>query len=93
LSHSEKNVDSNELTEILQNNDFIFRIGKYTPTISEKLQLLILKLLLILMEDDKEDLVSMETKLQLIDDIRHELAFLRAKYYKEIFNKKVGMKF
>ena len=94
MSQSENNFDTQDLAEILRTNDFIFRIGKYTPSISDKLQLLILKLLLILWEEDKEeDLISMEKKLQLIDDIRHELAFLRAKYYKQFFNKKVGMKF
>ena len=94
LSQPENNIDSQELAEILRKNDFIFRIGKYNLSISEKLQLLILKLLLILWEENKEeDLIAMEKKLQLIDDIRHELAFLRAKYYKEIFNQKVGMNF
>ena len=94
MSNPDDAIDSLDLSNMLRDNNFILRIGKYNHTVSEKLQLLILKLLLILWEEDNnEDLTTMEEKLQIIDDIRHELAFLRAKYYKEIFNQKVGVKF
>ncbi len=53
-----------------------------------------MKLIILLWEEkEEEDLEKMEEKLRLIDDIRHELSFLRAKYYKELFNKKFDIKF
>ena len=44
-------------------------------------------------EDLKHKIEVMEKKLQSIDDVRHELTFLRAKYFKEIFNLKMGKVF
>ena len=87
---------SEEIASMLRDNDFIFRIGNPKSTVYDKLQLLILKLLMLLWEhteDGNEELESMEEKLQLIDDIRHEMAFLRAKYYKRIMRTKTGLKF
>ena len=93
LSQNET-LHDNEITKLLKDTDLIFRIGKKNKSVSDKLQLLILKLLIILWEqNDDEDLVIMEEKLQLIDDVRQELTFLRAKYFKEIFNRKTGIVF
>ena len=93
LSQNE-NIHDDEIAKLLNDTDFIFRIGKPNNSVSEKLQLLILKLLIVLWEqDDDEDIEAMEEKLQIIDDVRHELAFLRAKYFKEIFNWKMGTVF
>jgi len=87
-------LHDDEITKLLNDADFIFRMGKTNNSVSDKLQLLILKLLIILWaQDDDEDLVIMEEKLQLIDDVRQELTFLRAKYFKEIFNRKTGIVF
>jgi hypothetical protein len=84
-------TSDDEIAKLLNDTDFIFRIGKSNNSVSEKLQLLILKLLIVLWEqDDDEDIEAMEEKIQIIDDVRHELAFLRAKYFKEIFNWKMG---
>ena len=89
-----ENIHDDEIATLLNDTDFIFRIGKTNNSVSEKLQLLILKLLIVLWEqDDDEDIEAMEEKLQIIDDVRHELAFLRAKYFKEIFNWKMGTVF
>ena len=72
----------------------IFRIGKNKKSYSEKLQLLTLKLLILLWEQEETDVVEvMEQELGLIDDIRHELTFLRAKLYKKILEKKAGFIF
>jgi len=92
---SDTNTNNNEeLAKFLRDNDLIFRIGSPNSSVSEKLQLLILKLLIILWEkDDEDDLEKMEEKLRIIDDVRHELAFLRARYYKQIFSNKAGLKF
>jgi hypothetical protein len=92
---SDKNINNNdELAKFLRDNDLIFRIGSPNSSVSEKLQLLTLKLLIILWEkDDEDDLEKMEEKLRIIDDVRHELAFLRARYYKQIFSNKAGLKF
>ena len=58
------------------------------------MQLLILKLLILLWDQaDTDDLDVMEKKLSLIDDIRHELTFLRAKLYKKTLEKKAGILF
>ena len=82
-------IESDEFQSILRDANFILRLGTRTRTLSEKLQLLILKLLILLWEEGQEEsLQIMEEKLELIDDIRHELTFLRAKYYKEVFNKR-----
>lgn len=93
---SDQNNQSNgeEIARLLRENDLIFRIGNPNSTVSDKLQLLILKLLIILWDtDNEEDLDKMEEKLRIIDDVRHELAFLRARYYKQIFSNKAGLKF
>ena len=92
---SDTNINNNdELAKFLRDNDLIFRIGSPNSSVSEKLQLLTLKLLIILWEkDDEDDLEKMEEKLRIIDDVRHELAFLRARYYKQIFSNKAGVKF
>lgn len=92
---SDTNINNNdELAKFLRDNDLIFRIGSPNSSVSEKLQLLTLKLLIILWEkDDEDDLEKMEEKLRIIDDVRHELAFLRARYYKQIFSNKAGLKF
>ena len=92
---SDTNINNNdELAKFLRDNDLIFRIGSPNSSVSEKLQLLTLKLLIILWEkDDEDDLEKMEEKLRIIDYVRHELAFLRARYYKQIFSNKAGLKF
>ena len=75
-------------------DDLIFRISKPNVSVYRKLQVLVLKLLLLLWdENEKEDLDSLEEKLELIDNIRHELSFLRAKYYKKVINAKLGIKY
>jgi len=89
LSQNINRKDDPEISVLLNDNDFIFRIGNPKSSVSEKLQLLIFKLLLVMWEQDEdEDIMVMEKKLQVIDDVRHELTFLRAKYFKEIFNRK-----
>jgi hypothetical protein len=94
LSHTETRSPDNTLVNLLEDANFIYRIGKRNNTVSEKLQLLILKLLIILWEhDDNEDIMAKESTLQIIDDVRHELMFLRARYYKEILNLKMGVLF
>ena len=87
-------LDSDKITEILGDSDLIFRIGKNKKSTSEKLQLLTLKLLILLWErEDHEALDIMEEELDLLDDIRHELTFLRAKLYKKIIDKRSGFIF
>jgi hypothetical protein len=94
LRQSGTDQDSNELADFLKDNDLFFKIGKPNASMSDKLQLLILKLLIILWEqDDEDDIDAMEEKIQIIDDVRHELSFLRARYYKEIMSKKTALFF
>lgn len=97
LSQNNNNYDEVEISKLLNDTDFIYKIGKPNSSVSEKLQLLILKLLIILWEHDEiekiEDIEIMDEKLQIIDDVRHELSFLRAKYYKEIFTRKTRLVF
>ena len=94
MSDQNNQSNSEEIARLLRENDLIFRIGSPNSSVSDKLQLLILKLLIILWDsDDEQDLVKMEEKLRIIDDVRHELAFLRARYYKQIFSNKAGLNF
>ena len=94
LAHPENQSDEEKIAQLVRENDFIFRIGAPNKSYFEKLHLLTLKLIILIWEQgDTEDLEAMEKKLDLIDDIRHELTFIRAKYYKKIFEKKVGLKF
>ena len=81
---------NDEFVKLLKENDIIYRIGSPKMTLSERLQLLIFKLIILLWEESDDDMETMEEKLQLIDDIRHELSFLRARYYKEVFEKKIN---
>ena len=94
LSQEENQPDNEDLTQFIKDNEIIFRIGGSKKSVHDKLQLLILKLLIILWEQSEdEDLEEMEEKLKIIDDVRHELTFLRAKYYKDIFSKRAGLSF
>ena len=93
LNSSNQDHISEELAKLLEENDFIYRIGSPKRTLSERLQLLILKLIILLWEEDEDNVEDMEKKLKLVDDIRHELTFLRARYYKEVFTKGTGIKF
>ena len=94
MADKENKFDPDTLAEILDDSDFIFRIGKKKKSYSEKLQLLILKLLILLWEQEETEVLEvMEDELSLVDDIRHELTFLRAKLYKKILEKKVGLIF
>ena len=75
-------------------DDLIFQVSRPNVSVYDKLQFLILKLLILLWdENDEEDLESLEEKLELIDNIRHELSFLRAKYYKKVINSKLGINY
>ena len=75
-------------------NDISLNSSNYSDTSKklkdfEKLELLFLKTLEIVMEyDENADLDVLENCLSIIDQIRGELTFLRAKIYKEIFRKK-----
>ena len=96
LAEYENHQISDEIASLLRDNDIIYRIGKPKSSVYDKLQLLILKLLILLWEktdETEESVESLEEKLILLDDIRHELAFLRAKYYKRIMSKKTGLNF
>ena len=93
MNDTENEHINEELLDLLKEKALIFRIGSPKRSLSERLQLLIFKLIILLWEEDEEDIDKMEKKLTLIDDIRHELSFLRARYYKDIFNKKTGLKF
>lgn len=94
MSGAEYSSDREELENLIENVNLIYPIGGPKKSISDKLQLLVLKLILLLWDEDNEgDIEKMDEKLKLIDDIRHELAFLRARYYKEIFIKKSGLLF
>ena len=93
LNASNQDNISEELAKLLEENDFIYRIGSPNRTLSERLQLLILKLIILLWEEDEDHIENMEEKLKLVDDIRHELTFLRARYYKQVFTKGTGIKF
>jgi hypothetical protein len=93
LNDTENEHINEELLDLIKEKAFIFRIGSPKRSLSERLQLLIFKLIILLWDEDEEDIDKMEEKLSLIDDIRHELSFLRARYYKDIFNKKTGLKF
>lgn len=73
--------------------DLIFRISRPKLSRADNLQLLALKLIIMLWENEDDNLEKMEEKLNLIDDIRHELSFLRAEYYKKIFTEKAGLNF
>jgi hypothetical protein len=94
LSQEENQPENEDLSQFIRDNEIIFRIGGPKKSVHDKLQLLILKLLIILWEQgEEEDLEEMEEKLKIIDDVRHELTFLRAKYYKDIFSKRAGLSF
>jgi len=74
-------------------DDLTFIVRKPKVSVYKKLQVLILKLLILLWdENEQEELESLEEKLELIDNIRNELSFLRAKYYKKVINAKLGIK-
>ena len=90
MNDKENDILSSKISEILNDKDLIFRIGKKL-SFSEKLQLIVLKLLILLWEqEDTENVKVMEEELKLIDDIRHELSFMRARLYKKILEKKAG---
>ena len=96
LGEVDNKATSDDIERLLSDNNIIFRIGRNQKSDNEKLQLLILKLLVLLWENEdkqEETLERMEEKMQMIDDIRHEIAFLRARYYKRIFSRKVGFKY
>jgi hypothetical protein len=94
LSNQDYEYLSESLTNLINEEDFIYRIGSPKHSLSERLQLLIFKLILLLWEEDEnESPEKMEYKLKLVDDIRHELTFLRSKYYKKVFSNKNGLKF
>ena len=93
MNDTENEHINEELLDLIKEKALIFRIGSPKISLSERLQLLIFKLIILLWDEDEEDIDKMEEKLTLIDDIRHELSFLRARYYKDIFNKKTGLKF
>ena len=93
LKASNQDNVNEELAKLLEESDFIYRIGSPKKTLSERLQLLILKLIILLWEEDENDDENLEEKLKLVDDIRHELTFLRARYYKELFTKGSGLIF
>ncbi|MBN2335187.1 hypothetical protein JXL21_06465 [Candidatus Bathyarchaeota archaeon] len=55
----------------------------------EKLELLLLQTLEIVMKyDENDDLAILENCLSVVDQVRGELTFLRARIYKEIFRRK-----
>ena len=92
MNEKENEIVSDKITEILGYSDLIFRIGNKKKSHFEKLQLLVLKMLLLLWEmEDTELLNDMEKELSLIDDIRHELTFIRARLYKRILEMKTGL--
>jgi hypothetical protein len=84
-----------EINDFLETRDLIYRIqGLRGKKEFEKMELLLLKLLLIVMEyDENADLSVLERNLEIIDSVRHELSFLRARYYKKIFRQKMGLVF
>ena len=60
-----------------KNNDF------------ERLERLLLQTLeIVMIYDDDAELEILEEVLSVVDDVKKELAFLRAKIYKEIFRRK-----
>jgi len=73
-------MDHEEIDIILKpqskNNDF------------ERLERLLLQTLEIVMIYDGAELEVLEECLSVVDDVKKELAFLRAKIYKEIFRRK-----
>ena len=82
-----------EFAKFLKETDIIFRIGSPKMSLSERLQLLTYKLIILLWDEQEDNVEKMDEKLQLIDNIRHELSFLRAEYYKKVFNKKANLPF
>jgi hypothetical protein len=85
-------VNGGELDDYLETSELIFRIRSLRGKKEfEKLELLLLKLLLIVMEyDENADISILEENLEIIDNVRHELSFLRSRHYKEIFRRKMG---
>ncbi|MFC1803140.1 hypothetical protein ACFL0D_04135 [Thermoproteota archaeon] len=90
--NSSNATNNQELNDFLETSDLIFRIqGLRGKKEFEKMELLLLKLLLIVMEyDENADFSVLKRNLEIIDNVRHELSFLRARYYKKIFKLKMG---
>jgi hypothetical protein len=85
-------VNDGELNDFHETSELIFRIQSLRGKKEfEKLELLLLKSLLIVMEyDENAELSILEENLEIIDNVRHELSFLRSRYYREIFRRKMG---
>jgi hypothetical protein len=85
-------VNDSEIEDFLETSELIFRIRSLRGKKEfEKLELLLLKSLLIVMEyDESAELSILEENLEIIDNVRHELSFLRSRYYKEIFRRKMA---
>ncbi|MHA2183138.1 MAG: hypothetical protein ACXAAH_17095 [Promethearchaeota archaeon] len=85
-------LNDGELTNFLESSELIYRIRSLRGKKEfEKLEFLLLKLLLIVMEyDENAELSILEENLEIIDNVRHELSFLRSRYYREIFRRKMG---
>jgi hypothetical protein len=85
-------INEGKLDDFVETSELIFRIRSLRGKKEfEKLELLLLKSLLIVMEyDENAELSILEENLEIIDNVRHELSFLRSRYYREIFRRKMG---
>jgi hypothetical protein len=82
------NVEGSDAQEGYEEIDIILRPpGKKNDF--EKLERLLLQTLeIVMVYDDEAELEILEECLSVVDDVKKELAFLRAKIYKEIFRRK-----
>jgi hypothetical protein len=94
LADRDIKLNENKFAQLISDRDIFFIKNYSNKSTSEKLQLLALRLVILLWEEeDSEEINSMLKKLNLIDELRHELSFFRAEYYKKIFEKKSGLLF
>lgn len=93
LADRDNILDEDKFAKLISEGNISFIKNYPNISRSEKLQLLALKMIILLWEEDSEEISSMEKKLKLIDELRHELSFFRAEYYKKIFEKESGLLF
>ena len=84
----ELNVESNDIQTSDEESNVAHKTsGKKIDF--ERLELLLLQTLeMVMIYDDDAELDILENCLSIVDDIKGELVFLRAKIYKEIFRRK-----
>lgn len=84
----ETNIEGIEAQTDYEEIDTIFRPPSNKNDFERLERLLLQTLEIVMIYDDSAELEILEKCLLVVDDVKKELAFLRAKIYKEIFRRK-----